>query len=130
MDRQRIFTENLCRLMAERQLTQSVLAELCFGLELRDGYWVARNRDRICAYCNGKAYPKRVNLDLLAEVLGVKPDELTEPAEPEPIMRLSIDDELPVDAAMEILRIMTEHRQRVRSLRRDQAPPGKPPQDL
>lgn len=58
-------------------LSQSELARRVWGeTEDNRGYKVARNRDRISAYEKGSAQPTRENLEAIAEVLGVPPEEL------------------------------------------------------
>lgn len=71
------FSRRLYKLMADKKMSQSDVARAIWGT--RDdprGYKVARNRDRISAYLKGKSYPSHENLEKLAALLGVTPDEL------------------------------------------------------
>lgn len=79
------FIEKLRKLMHEKRLSQSALARKIWG-EIEDprGYKVARNRDRISSWLAGKSTPDLENLNKLAVVLDVSPDELLPHTEPLP----------------------------------------------
>ncbi len=71
------FARRLQQLMVERGLSQSDLARTIWGETTNaDGRTVARNRDRISVYLKGKTVPDPVNLQKLAEALGVDPADL------------------------------------------------------
>jgi hypothetical protein len=42
----------------------------------RQGYTVAKNRDRISVYCDGKAWPTPFNMEKIADALGVEVADL------------------------------------------------------
>jgi transcriptional regulator with XRE-family HTH domain len=74
MDR---FARKLHQLMIERGMSQSDLARKAFGVKTdARGYDVARKRDRISVYLKGASIPDPVNLQKLAEALGVDISEL------------------------------------------------------
>ena len=71
------FPDRLYQARRMLDMTQSDLARRVWGETVnRDGYTVARNRDRVSAYEKGKAVPERENLEKLAEALGVEPVDL------------------------------------------------------
>lgn len=73
----RSFASNLYQLRNAANMSQSDLAKKIWGTtEDTRGYQVARNRDLISNYEAGKSAPNRTNLERLAEVLGVSPEEL------------------------------------------------------
>jgi transcriptional regulator with XRE-family HTH domain len=65
--------------MDSRGLSKSDLARLIWGscTDPKTGYMVAKKRDRITAWVNGKAFPTDENLDLIAKALGITVEELT-----------------------------------------------------
>jgi transcriptional regulator with XRE-family HTH domain len=66
--------------MTAKGLSQSDLARAAFGtLQTKEGYEVAKNRDRISVYLAGKALPDPGNLKALADVLGMTVEELAPP---------------------------------------------------
>lgn len=79
------FGRRLRDLMQERHLKQSDLARLAFGLtvEPKTGYTVAKGRDRICAYVNGRQFPDAKNLTAIAEALDVNEGDLVPEIEPQ-----------------------------------------------
>jgi transcriptional regulator with XRE-family HTH domain len=71
------FAKTLKRLMAERELTQSGLAERIWGRYVNsEGKNVARGRDRISVWVNGKNFPDKANLERLAKKLKVKVSDI------------------------------------------------------
>lgn len=71
------FARRLHALMNQRGMNNSDLARAVWG-ETKDGkgYTVARNRDRIGVYLKAGGFPEPKTLSKIAEVLGVKPEEL------------------------------------------------------
>jgi transcriptional regulator with XRE-family HTH domain len=71
------FKERLYQARTQQGWSQSELARQVWG-EIEDsrGYKVAKNRDRISAYERGKSVPERHNLEAMAAVFGVPPEEL------------------------------------------------------
>lgn len=71
------FRQRLYELRLAKGWSQSELARHVWGtVEDNRGYTVAKNRDRISAYENGKAVPERANLDAIARALGVSVEDL------------------------------------------------------
>jgi hypothetical protein len=71
------FATNLYNARRAKEWSQSDLARKLWGeAEDNRGYKVARNRDLISSYEQGRALPSRENLENMAEVLGVKPEDL------------------------------------------------------
>lgn len=71
------FAKRLKQLMEERELTQSKLAEKIWGRYTNsEDKNVARGRDRISVWVNGKNIPDAKNLEKLARVLKVKVSDL------------------------------------------------------
>jgi transcriptional regulator with XRE-family HTH domain len=86
------FARKLQRLMDERELTQSGLAEKIWGRYVNtEGKRVARGRDRICVWLKGKSVPDSTNLEKLAEALGVETTELMPVAIAEKVHRDEAD---------------------------------------
>lgn len=78
---ERIETENFARrlhkLMLDKSMSQSDLARKVWGGTTdKRGYDVARNRDRISVYLRGQSYPDPVNMQKIADALGVPVEEL------------------------------------------------------
>lgn len=71
------FGRKLQEFMNEKGMNQSDVARAMWGetVDAR-GNTVAKNRDRISQYLAGKSFPEPQNLAKLAEVMGVKPEEL------------------------------------------------------
>lgn len=71
------FARVLNKRMLELGMSQADLARAAFG-ETTDnrGYTVARGRDRISSYLHGKSLPDPVNLQKLADALGMSPESL------------------------------------------------------
>jgi transcriptional regulator with XRE-family HTH domain len=77
-----VFAKRLQHFMAERELTQSDLAAKIWGRAVNtEGKNVARGRDRISVWTNGKNIPDTKNLSKLARALGVKVSDLIPEAE-------------------------------------------------
>lgn len=73
----REFARRLQQTLLDRQMTQSDLARAMWGERVaKDGNTVARNRDLISKYINGKSVPERRTLNLMSEVLNVEADWL------------------------------------------------------
>jgi transcriptional regulator with XRE-family HTH domain len=71
------FAKRLRKLMAERELTQSDLAAKIWDRYVNtEGKNVARGRDRISVWVNGKNIPDAKNMEKLAKVLRVKLSDL------------------------------------------------------
>lgn len=71
------FADNLRRARVDRGLSQSELAREIWGATVDTrGYTVARNRDRISVWEQGKAVPEPQSLQKLSDVLGVPVEEL------------------------------------------------------
>jgi transcriptional regulator with XRE-family HTH domain len=71
------FAKRLKQLMDERQLTQSDLAAKIWNRYTNsEGKNVARGRDRISVWVNGKNIPDAKNMEKLAKVLRVKVSDL------------------------------------------------------
>jgi transcriptional regulator with XRE-family HTH domain len=76
------FTKRLRALMAERGWSASDLAAAVWGRYTNtEGKYVARNRDRISVYSNGKSVPTGENLKKLAQAFGVPTSALMTEAE-------------------------------------------------
>jgi transcriptional regulator with XRE-family HTH domain len=76
------FSKRLQQLMHERELTQSDLAAKIWGrTKSSEGKNVARGRDRISVWTNGKNIPDTKNLNKLAKALVVKVSDLIPEAE-------------------------------------------------
>lgn len=72
----------LARLMEEQSLTNSDLAAKIWGRYVNaEGKNVARGRDRISQWLNGRNRPSKKSLDELAKALNVKVSDLTPEAE-------------------------------------------------
>jgi len=118
------FSKRLRRLMAAKGFSQSDLARECWGEEMtKEGYMVARGRDKINKYCSGTMVPDGPTLTLLARALGVPESELApqivgtlaEREHPEvrmtviaghrEVVHMSWDTVLPLDAALQMLAI-------------------------
>ena len=77
-----VFAKRLQQLMDERELSQSDLAAKIWGRNTSsEGKNVARGRDRISVWVNGKNIPDTKNLSKLAKALGVKVSDLIPEAE-------------------------------------------------
>lgn len=89
MDRLRAkeFGRLLRNLMMKKRLKQSDLAMLAFGpiVDPKTGYTVAKGRDRICAYVNGRQFPEAKNLEAIAKALDVSEGDLTPEIDPQEI---------------------------------------------
>lgn len=71
------FAENLRRARVERGLSQSELAREIWGTTVDGrGYTVARNRDRISVWEQGRAVPEPQSLQKLSDILGIPVEEL------------------------------------------------------
>lgn len=71
------FADNLKRARVERGMSQSELAREIWGVTIDTrGYSVAKNRDRISVWEQGKAVPEPASLQKLSDVLGVPVEEL------------------------------------------------------
>lgn len=71
------FSRRLYDIMIRQGLSQSDLARRAFGaIENKQGYTVARNRDRISQYLSGKSYPDPKNMRKIADALGCKVEDL------------------------------------------------------
>lgn len=71
------FARRLHKLMLEKKMSQSDLARKIWGQGTDSrGYNVAKNRDRISVYLKGQSYPDQINLQRIADVLGVTTEEL------------------------------------------------------
>jgi transcriptional regulator with XRE-family HTH domain len=71
------FAKRLKQLMEERELTQSDLAAKIWGRYTNtEDKNVARDRDRISVWVNGKNIPDTKNMEKLAKVLRVKVSDL------------------------------------------------------
>jgi transcriptional regulator with XRE-family HTH domain len=71
------FAKRLKKLMAEREMTQSDLAaEIWDRYTNTEGKFVAKGRDRISVWVNGKNFPDAKNLEKLAKALKVKVSDL------------------------------------------------------
>jgi transcriptional regulator with XRE-family HTH domain len=83
------FGRRLRDLMLKKHMKQSDLAMLAFGptTDPRTGYTVAKGRDRICAYVNGRQFPEAKNLEAIAKALDVDESDLTPEIDPQEIGR-------------------------------------------
>ncbi|MHC5033456.1 MAG: hypothetical protein ACYTFZ_00245 [Planctomycetota bacterium] len=71
------FARKLHDELNKRGWNNSDLARAVWGETVdKRGYAVARNRDRVGQYVAGKSYPEPYNLQKIADVLGVKPEDL------------------------------------------------------
>jgi transcriptional regulator with XRE-family HTH domain len=71
------FAKRLRNLMDDQELSQSDLAAKIWGrYENTEKKWVARGRDRISVWVNGKNFPDAKNLEKLAKVLKIKVSDL------------------------------------------------------
>ena len=71
------FAQRLYAVLVDKGWKQSQLARACFGtVKTPAGHTVAKGRDRISAYINGKSLPDPVNLQKMATALGVDVAEL------------------------------------------------------
>lgn len=71
------FSRRLHELLTERNMSQADLARKTFGTEVtKQGYTVAKGRDRISAYLSGKTYPEPRTMQKLADALGMTLEEL------------------------------------------------------
>jgi transcriptional regulator with XRE-family HTH domain len=75
------FARRLEDLLRERGMRKSDLARAMWGdtLDKVTGRPVAKHRDRISEWTNGKSLPEPRNLELLAQTLGVPVEHLAEP---------------------------------------------------
>jgi transcriptional regulator with XRE-family HTH domain len=121
------FRDRLQRLMRDKGKTQADLARQIFGTteEIRGDqvYEVPRNRQTFSKYLSGKSYPSEETKRKLADALGVTMMELFPNDDPEnkpgsgitfkqlnkrdALLELHV--ELPVDKAMEVIRIVREY---------------------
>jgi transcriptional regulator with XRE-family HTH domain len=83
------FGRLLRNLMLKKRLKQSDLAMLAFGptVDPKTGYTVAKGRDRICAYVNGRQFPEAKNLEAIAKALDVSEGDLTPEIDPQEMRR-------------------------------------------
>lgn len=83
------FGRLLRAMMTKKHLKQSDLALLAFGptVDPKTGYTVAKGRDRICAYVNGRQFPETKNLKAIAKALSVSESDLTPKIDPREIGR-------------------------------------------
>lgn len=71
------FARKLHKHMVERGMSQSDLARAAFGTTTDPrGYTVARSRDRISSYLRGASLPDPINLQKIADALGINKEEL------------------------------------------------------
>jgi transcriptional regulator with XRE-family HTH domain len=71
------FARRLHQVMLEKDMTQSALAAAIWGRTTdKRGYDVAKGRDRISVYLQGKSWPDPKNLKLMCDALGVTPEWL------------------------------------------------------
>lgn len=71
------FGKRLQQLLEQKGMNYSDLARLVWGkVTTKDGYEVAKNRDRISVYVAGKAFPDARNLKKIADHLGVEVADL------------------------------------------------------
>jgi transcriptional regulator with XRE-family HTH domain len=71
------FSRRLYKALLDRQMSASDLAREVWGTYTdKRGYDVARNRDRISQYLKGQSLPEQRNLVRIAEILGMKPEDL------------------------------------------------------
>lgn len=71
------FRKKLSDALAKKNWNGSDLARAAFGAEVtKEGYTVAKGRDRVSAYLSGKTYPAPRTMEKLAKALGVKVDDL------------------------------------------------------
>lgn len=121
------FRDRLQRLMREKDISQSDLARQIFGTteEVRGEavYEVPKNRQTFSKYLSGKAYPSEETKRKLADALGVSFMELFPNDDPanrpgsgitfkqinkrDALLDLHL--ELPVEKAMEVIRIVREY---------------------
>jgi transcriptional regulator with XRE-family HTH domain len=74
--------KRLRQLLSEREMTQSDLAAKIWDRHTNsEGKYVAKGRDRISVWVNGKNFPDRENLQKLAQALKVKVSDLAPEAE-------------------------------------------------
>lgn len=72
-----VFASRLQAELDRRGLSASDLARKVWGERTdKRGYTVARNRDRVSEYLNGRAIPASGNLVKIAGALGISPDAL------------------------------------------------------
>lgn len=126
------FAKRLHKIIADKGMSPSDLARKVWGsieqIDNRTGRVVnaARNRDRISVYLAGKGFPDPKNLAKIAKVLGTTPEELAPDITAAAIEReipemnmtviagneekalLRINKLMPVDLAIEILRLIRE----------------------
>ena len=66
------FAKKLKQIMEQKELTQSALAARIWGRRVNDeGIDVAIGRDRISVWASGHTFPDAMNLEKLAQALGV-----------------------------------------------------------
>jgi transcriptional regulator with XRE-family HTH domain len=76
------FGKRLKQILAEREMTASDVAAKIWDRQRNSkGAMVARGRDRLSVWINGKSFPDRENLNKLAKALGVPVSELSPTAE-------------------------------------------------
>lgn len=86
------FGRRLQDLLNMKGWKQSQLARAAFGTEINnDGHTVAKGRDRISAYVNGKQIPDTYNMQKLADALGVDIKDLAPDITSEAMMRETPD---------------------------------------
>jgi transcriptional regulator with XRE-family HTH domain len=74
---QQEFARRLFQALQKKGWTQSDLARRAFGsTKDSSGYSVAKGRDRISVYIRGKQLPEPKQLQRIASVLGLTPEEL------------------------------------------------------
>jgi transcriptional regulator with XRE-family HTH domain len=122
------FARKLHAAMTDRGMTQSDLARAAFGTYVnKDGYTVAKSRDRISVYLAGKALPDPRNLKALADALGVPLEEIAPPGAAAAVEReassltmqavpgrpglvqLQLDMLLPLELAAKVMALLGEH---------------------
>lgn len=83
------FGRRLTALLDARGLSKSDFARLIWGSyrDPKTGYMVAKSRERITAWVNGKAFPTDENLELIASALGITAEELVKEETPRPRKR-------------------------------------------
>lgn len=121
------FARRLNELMAQRGMSPSDLARAIWGPKMDSrGRNVARNRDRVSHYTKGTQLPKPSTMKQIAEVFGLKPEELhttvhpvTGPARAKEVAITGLDGNmaflevhttLPMTVAVEIMALIAKAR--------------------
>lgn len=113
------FGGRLQALLKEKGWSQSDLARAAYGLTTdKDGYKVAKHRDRISAYVRGEQYPDPVNLKLVADALGVPEEDLMpevdyDTDEPPSALVFEMKKLLPMDVIHDIMTVLIRNKTRI-----------------